>query len=134
MSACSGNCAHRKVETEETDGSSSRQEGVDLALFVPGSAWSRSEKKISFPPWPRKPWQKDFGLVNGEQGKKDAWRKQIFEVHSWRQVRGLAEGVLCESSDLGIYWPLSLPTRCGEDVSETGQNNLVEEVGSQTRA
>ena len=31
-----------------------------------------------------------------------AWKKQIFEVQTWRQVRELAGAVMCETRDLGI--------------------------------
>ena len=31
--------------------------------------------------------------------------RQIFEVQTWRQVRGLAGAVMCETRDLGIKWP-----------------------------
>ena len=34
-----------------------------------------------------------------------AWRKQIFEVQTGRQARGLAGAVVCETRDLGIKWP-----------------------------
>ena len=33
-----------------------------------------------------------------------AWRKQIFEVQTWRQVRRPAGPVMCETLDLGITW------------------------------
>ena len=32
-------------------------------------------------------------------------RKQIFEVQTRRQMRGLVGAVLCESRDLGNHWP-----------------------------
>ena len=31
--------------------------------------------------------------------------KQMREVHSWKQVRGPAAAVMCETRDLGIKWP-----------------------------
>ena len=34
-----------------------------------------------------------------------AGRKQMFEVKAWRQVRGPAGAVVCETRDLGIKWP-----------------------------
>ena len=37
--------------------------------------------------------------------QKEAWMKQIFEVQTWRQVRGPAGVVMCETLDLGIKWP-----------------------------
>ena len=34
-----------------------------------------------------------------------AWRKQIFEVHTWKQVRGPAGAVMCQTLDLGCKRP-----------------------------
>ena len=31
--------------------------------------------------------------------------KQVREVQTWRQVRGPAGAVMCETRDLGIKWP-----------------------------
>ena len=44
-----------------------------------------------------------IGIWNTEQ--KQTWRKQIFEVQMWRQVRGLAGAVMCETRGVGIKWP-----------------------------
>ena len=40
------------------------------------------------------------GWEDREEQQK-AWRKQTFEVQTWRQVRGLAGSVMCETRDLG---------------------------------
>ena len=37
--------------------------------------------------------------------QKEAWMRQIQEVQMWRQVRGLAGTVMCETRYLGIQWP-----------------------------
>ena len=37
--------------------------------------------------------------------QKEAWMRQIREVQTWKQVRGLAGAVMCETRDLGIKWP-----------------------------
>ena len=36
---------------------------------------------------------------------KEAWLNQVLEVQTWRQVRGPAGAVVCETRDLGIKWP-----------------------------
>ena len=41
-SACSGNCAHKKIKIKKADGSGSRQKEHDLSVFVHGSIWSGS--------------------------------------------------------------------------------------------
>ena len=46
------------------------------------------------------------GLVGKwRKGQQKAWRKQIFEVQTWRQVSGPAGPVACETRYLGIKWP-----------------------------
>ena len=37
--------------------------------------------------------------------QREAWMKQTQEVQLWRDVRGPAGGVTCETLDLGIKWP-----------------------------
>ena len=76
---------------EETDGtsSSSRQEGVDFAFL--GLATMATQK------WAEGAW---IGEWHTEQ--KEAWMRQIFEVQTWRQARGPAGAVMCETRDLGI--------------------------------
>ena len=37
--------------------------------------------------------------------QKEAWLNQAPEVQMWRQVKGPAKTVLCETRDLGIKWP-----------------------------
>ena len=57
--------------------------------------------------------------------------KQVREVHMWRQVRGPARAVMCETRDLGIKWPhWRVSERREDDASATGQDSLLEEVGS----
>ena len=36
---------------------------------------------------------------------KGAWMRQIREGQTWKQVRGPAGAVMCETSDLGVRWP-----------------------------
>ena len=68
----------------------------------PGGGISKWRK--SFPPWSRLLGRREWlGKCGKEQLK--AWRKQIFEVQTWRQVRGPARAVMCETRDLGIKWP-----------------------------
>ena len=40
--------------------------------------------------------------------QKEAWMKQIFEVLTWRKVRGLVGAVMCKTRDLGVQWHTSL--------------------------
>ena len=36
---------------------------------------------------------------------KEAWMRKIHEVQTWKQVRGPAGAVMCETRDHGIEWP-----------------------------
>ena len=36
--------------------------------------------------------------------QKEAWMRQIREVQTWKQVKGFAGAVVCETRDLGIRW------------------------------
>ena len=37
--------------------------------------------------------------------QKETWLNQVLVVQTWRQVRGPAGAVMCETCDLGIKWP-----------------------------
>ena len=80
--------------------------------------------------------------------QKEALRRQIQEVQTWNQVRGLAEAVMCETRDLGVKWPywqtlvfsgeikIDMRYVCSQDVSEMlveSPISLLEEVGSKAR-
>ena len=41
-------------------------------------------------------WAEGSLMGNWPREPRETWRKQIFEVQTWRQVRGLAEAVVCE--------------------------------------
>ena len=99
-----GHRAYRKDEIEEADGSSSRQEGtgVALSLFLEVNSLEVEEELsitatlfLAEGVW--------LGRWRKEQLK--AWRKEIFEVQTWRTVRGPAGAVMRETRDLGIKWP-----------------------------
>ena len=79
---------------------------------------------------------------------KEALMRQIREVQMWKQVRGPAGAVTCETRDLGIKWPywhtlifdndikIDMRFVCPEDVKNAGANglfSLLEEMGSQAR-
>ena len=70
---------NRKIEIEEADGSSSGPKEYNLAVLVHGSIWHLKQR--------------------------EAWMKQVREFLTWRQVRGPAGAVMCETRDLGIKWP-----------------------------
>ena len=81
--------------------------------------------------------------------QKEAWMRQIREVQTWKQVRGLAGAVMCETRDLGTRWPhwhtlmfsderqidmrLVCPNDVKKDAGAEGPFSLLEKVGSRAR-
>ena len=79
---------------------------------------------------------------------KEAWMRQIREVRTWKQVRGPAGAVMCETRDLGTEWPYwhtlifgsdikidvrFVSERCQKDARTDGPFSLLEEMCSQAR-
>ena len=65
-------------------------------------------------------WAEGSWIGRWAREQKEAWRKQIFEVQTWRKVRGPARTVVCETRDghqvaILAYFDVSL--------SESGQPN-----------
>ena len=63
----------------------------------------------------------DDALLDGSRWSREqqkAWRKQIFEVQRWKQVRGLAGGVMCETRDLRIERLLDMRVVCAQHVEQ----------------
>ena len=100
-SSCSGDVSHGKGKIEKTDGSSRGKKEQNLSVLVHGSFFLAWKWKKSCPPWPLSLGQKEFGLAKVGANKKEAWMRQIQEVQKWRQARGLARAVMCETHDLG---------------------------------
>ena len=46
-------------------------------------------------------WAEGAWIGKWHTEKKEAWMSQIFEVQTWRQVRGPAGAVMCETLDFG---------------------------------
>ena len=79
-----------------------KEESVSLSLLMEVNILDVEEELSTTTPlaWAEGSW---MGRRTGEQ--KEAWRKQKLEVQAWRQVRGFAGAVMCETRDLGIKWP-----------------------------
>ena len=79
-----------------------KKESVSLSLLMEVNILDVEEELSTTAPlaWAEGSW---MGRWAGEQ--KEAWRKQRLEVQAWRQVRGPAGAVMCETRDLGIKWP-----------------------------
>ena len=88
-----------------------------------------------------------MGKSKREQQK--AWKKQILEVQTWRQVSGPAGAVMCETRVLGMNLPqwhtllfegqvaVDMRVVCPQDekqnASETSQDGPLEKLGSEAR-
>ena len=95
--------AHRKIEVEEADGTSSRQERVGVVVF-PLLEVNKLEVNEELSTMATLAWAEGMWIGRWKKQQK-AWRKQIFEVQIWRQVSGPAGAVMRETRDLGIKWP-----------------------------
>ena len=50
-------------------------------------------------------WAEGVWIGKWSHEQKEAWMRQIREVQTWKQVRGPAGAVMCETRDLGIKLP-----------------------------
>ena len=77
--------------------------GASPSLFMGAHDFEVEEEfsKVATQHWSEGVW---IGKLYHEQ--REAWVKQIREVQMWRQIRGPAGAVMCETRDLGIKWPL----------------------------
>ena len=96
-----------KVEIEETDGSccgqaADKKSTTLLSLFMEAKGLEVEEELSTMATQ-----YLAEGVWTGKWSheQKEAWMRQIREVQTWKQVRGPAGAVMCETRDLGIKWP-----------------------------
>ena len=102
-SACSADGSYAKVKNKETDGSCCGQKEHDVPFLVHGSIGLEVEEELSSMAtqfWAEGVWTGKWSHV-----QKEAWMRQIREVQTWKQVRGPAGAVMCETRDLNFRWP-----------------------------
>ena len=75
-----------------------KNESVSLSLFVEVHNFEVEEELSTMATvfWAAGVWMNRW-----RRELQKAWRKQIFEVQRWKQVRGLAGAFMCETRDLG---------------------------------
>ena len=92
-------------------------------------------------------WAEGVWIAKWCREHKEAWIRQSREVQTWKQVRGLAGAVLCDTRDLGIKWPhwhtltfsddtkIDMRFVCPKDVTKMPECpiSVLEEVGSKAR-
>ena len=78
------------------------EESTSLSLFLEVNDLEVEEElsTVATQAWAEGAW---IGEWPTEQ--REARMKQVIEVQTWRQVRGLAGAVMCETRDLAIKWP-----------------------------
>ena len=79
-----------------------KKSSSSLSLFMAANGLEVEEEISTMPTqhWAEGVWT---GRWSCEQN--EAWMRQIREVRTWKQVRGPAGAVMCETRDLGIKWP-----------------------------
>ena len=128
---------------------------TSLSLFMEASGLEIEEE---LPTLATQYWAEGVWTGKWYREQREAWMSQIQEVEMRRQVRGPAGAVMCETRALGIKWPhwhtlifegevrIDMRYVCPKDVKKmflctkrreedalaTGQDCLLEEVGSKT--
>ena len=101
-SPCGGNGSHGEVQIETTDGSCAKQKEYDFLVLVHETFGLEVEEELSTLAtqcWTEGVWTRKW------YREQKAWMRQIQEVQTWKQVRGPAGAVMCETRDLGFKWP-----------------------------
>ena len=78
-----------------------KTESVSSSLFM---ELNNLEVEEELSTMPTLSWTEGVWMGKCEKEQQKAWRKQIFEVQRWRQVKGPAGAVMCEIRDLGTTW------------------------------
>ena len=79
-----------------------KNESVSLSLFMEVSVLEAEEDLSTMSTLI---WAEGVMMSRWGRAQQKAFRKQMFEVQTRRQVRGPAGTVMCETGDLGIQWP-----------------------------
>ena len=96
-SPCSGDCSHGDVRIEETGGSCFGQKEHNLLSLFVEAYGLEVEEELSIHHG-----NSALGRRNWRHEQKEAWMRQVQEVQTWKQVRGPAGAVMCETRDLVI--------------------------------
>ena len=98
--ACSRDGSHGKVKIEETDGQllRAKKSTTSFSLFVEAYGLEVEEELSTMT---TQHWAEGVWTGKWRHEQNEAWRRQIQEVQTWKQVRGLAGAVVCETRDLG---------------------------------
>ena len=91
------------VTIKETDGSGCGQKSTtSLSLFMEAYGLEEEEELSTMA---TQHWAEGVWTGKWRHEQKEAWMRQIQEVQTWKQERGPAGAVMCETCDLGVKWP-----------------------------
>ena len=76
----------------------SQKESVSLSLFMEVSEEDLSTRALLM-------WAEGASMCRRKTVQQNAWRKLVFKIQTWRQVRGPAGAFMRETRDLDISWP-----------------------------
>ena len=88
--------------TRQMAAAQSKKSTTSLSLFMEAYGLE-VEEELSTLATPN--WAEEARIGKWHHEQKEAWMKQDREVQMWRQVRGPAGVVMCETRDPGIKWP-----------------------------
>ena len=99
VSHCGWDVSHGEVKIEETDGSCGGKKSTTSPSLFMEAYGLEVEDEIS----PIATQLRAEGVWTGKWSRKqkEAWMRQIREVQTWKQVRGPAGAVMCETRDSG---------------------------------
>ena len=90
----------RGQKNEKTDGSKKSTTSLSPFMEAYDNEVEEELSTVATQHWAEGNWT---GEWHHEQ--RAAWMRQIQEVQLWRQARGPAGAVVCETCDLGVKWP-----------------------------
>ena len=98
---CSGDVSFGEVKIEMAVAAGKKSTtSLSLSMETYGPEVEEELSTLAIQYWAEGAWTRKWS-----QEQKEAWMRQIREVQSWKQVRGLAGAVMSETRDLVIKWP-----------------------------
>ena len=100
-SPCGGDGSHGEVQIEET-AAAGKKSTTSLSLFMEAYGLEVEEELSTMA---TQCWAEGVWTEKWSHELKETWMRQIHEVQTWKQVRGPAGAVMCETRDLGKKRP-----------------------------
>ena len=108
----------------------------DLSVLVHGSFGLEVEEELFT--MATQTWVEGVWIGKWYTKQQEAWLNQIREVQMWRQMRGPAGAVMCETGGLGIQWPqwhtLTFEGEASIDMRYVGPEDVKRTLVQQARS